>query len=64
MKILVDAARAQPGLTAVLLGCTLLGTVAGAMHLPVEWHMVRRLAAGAVSGAGCGLIIVATRLLG
>ncbi len=56
--------RAHPVITGVMVVCTVVGAVAGALYLPVEWHTARRLAAGVFSGAGCGLIIVATRLVG
>jgi hypothetical protein len=54
--------RRHPVVSAVLLGCTLAGALAGAWWLSGDWSLARRVAAGAVGGAGVGLLVTATRL--
>jgi hypothetical protein len=49
-------------ISAVLLGCTLAGALAGAWWLSGDWSLARRVAAGAVAGAGVGLLVTATKL--
>jgi hypothetical protein len=56
--------RDHPIVTAVLLGCTLLGAILGAVYLSGDWHLARRLAAGAVAGAGTGLLLTFNRFYG
>lgn len=56
--------RRHPVISSVLIGCTLLGAVLGVLLLSPDWWLVRRLAAGVVGGAGVGLIITATRIIG
>jgi hypothetical protein len=54
----------HPIIVGVLVGSTLLGLVLGVFLLPQEWTVVRRILGGAVSGAGCGLICTAPRIIG
>jgi hypothetical protein len=54
--------RRHPVLAAVLLVSTLGGAALGACYLPSEWTLLRRGLAGAVAGAGTGLLVTATRL--
>ena len=54
--------RRHPVLSALLLLCSVLGAVLGATFLPQEWALARRIAAGAVSGAGCWLLVTFARL--
>lgn len=53
----------HPVLTGVLIGCTVVGAIAGLSLLTPEWSVARRIAAGAVGGAGVGLLITATRMI-
>lgn len=56
--------RDHPVLAAVMVACTVAGAVAGVYLLADDWTLARRLAAGAVAGAGCGLIVITTRMVG
>ena len=56
--------RRHPVVSGVMLGCILAGTVSGPLYLPEEWSLIRQLAAGAVAGAGTGLLVTATKMLG
>jgi len=60
----VRAATAHPVITGVLIACTALGVVLGGLTLSEEWSLVRRILAGAVSGAGVGLLMTASRIVG
>jgi hypothetical protein len=51
-------------IAALIAACTLAGAVAGAVYLPDDWSLARRIAAGAVAGAGSALLVTATRLIG
>jgi len=51
------------GISMVLIGCVLVGTVLGAQLLPDKWHLGRRILAGGLGGSVCGLFIVAHRLI-
>ena len=64
MNKITSAVRAHPFISGFMVACIVVGAAAGSLFLPPEWHPVRRLAAGIISGAGCGLIIVATRIVG
>jgi hypothetical protein len=55
-------ARRHPVVSGVLLGCTVAGAALGVWLLTGEWSLARRLAAGAVSGFGVGLLITATKM--
>lgn len=52
------------GWVAAWVGLVVAGGVLGVWLLPEEWMLLRRLAAGAVGGAGVALIVSATRLIG
>lgn len=56
--------RDHPVITAVMVGCTLVGAGMGFSLLSGEWSVARRVLAGAVGGAGVGLIVTATRMIG
>ncbi len=56
--------RSYPIITSVIVGCTLLGMVLGLIYVPEGWTIARKIAGGALSGAGCGLIITAPRIIG
>jgi hypothetical protein len=38
--------------------------VLGALYLTQDWSLARRLAAGAVGGAGVGFLCTATKMIG
>ena len=54
----------HPVISATLLACTAIGAVLGYYLLTGEWSAARRIAAGAVAGAGTGLLVTATKMLG
>ena len=54
----------HPAITSILLACTVIGAVLGCILLGEDWSPARRLLGGAVGGAGCGLLITATRMIG
>ena len=56
--------RDHPVLALVMVACTVGGAAAGVTLLAEDWTLARRLAAGAVGGAGCGLIVITTRMVG
>jgi hypothetical protein len=56
--------ESHPVIAALIAACTLAGAVAGAVYLPDDWSLARRIAAGAVAGAGSALLVTATRLIG
>jgi len=56
--------RDHPIVTAVLVGCTVLGAILGVVFLSSDWHLARRIAGGAVAGAGTGLLLTFNRLYG
>lgn len=58
------AFRRHPVLTGAFLALTAAGAAAGALYLPPEWSLLRRLLAGAVAGAGMALLATATKLVG
>ena len=64
LESLSELVREHPVITAVLATLAIGGAVLGGLYLPPEWSVLRRLAAGALSGAGIGFFIVATRLIG
>jgi hypothetical protein len=61
---LAGVVRAYPIITATIVVCTGVGVVAGLLCLPEAWPLWRKLAGGALGGAGCGLIVTAPRILG
>jgi hypothetical protein len=60
----MELLRRHPVIVAVMIGCTLLGAALGAAYLTADWSLVRRVAAGAVAGAGVGLLMTATKMIG
>jgi hypothetical protein len=54
--------RRHPVISATLVATTALGAVLGAWLLTGEWSFARRIAAGAVAGAGVGLLLTATKM--
>lgn len=59
-----DLARGHPVVTTLIVSLAVLGAVLGGLYLSPEWTLLRRVAAGALSGAGIGFFVVATRLIG
>jgi hypothetical protein len=55
--------RRHPEICATLVAATALGAVLGAVLLTGEWSLARRIAAGAVAGAGTGFLLTATKML-
>jgi len=57
---------AHPIIFAVVAVCIAIGAVLGVtlLLLTGEWSLGRRIAAGAVAGAGVGLLITAPRIIG
>ena len=51
-------------ISATMILCTLAGAILGFHFLTGDWSVARRIAAGGVAGAGTGLLITATRMLG
>jgi hypothetical protein len=49
-------------ITAVFVGGTIAGMLLGPVFLNPEWSLLRRVLAGAVAGAGIGLLMTATKL--
>jgi hypothetical protein len=56
--------RRHPVITATFVACTLAGAVLGFQLLTREWSAARRIAGGALAGAGVGLLITAPKLYG
>jgi hypothetical protein len=54
--------RDHPVITSVMVVCTVAGAVLGACLLTQDWSLARRIAGGAMSGAGVGLLITATKM--
>jgi hypothetical protein len=54
----------HPIIFAVFATCTLVGVVMGVFLLTEDWSLARRIAGGAVGGAGVALIITAPRIIG
>jgi hypothetical protein len=54
--------RRHPVISATLVATTALGALLGAVYLTGEWSLARRIAAGAVAGAGTGLLLTATKM--
>lgn len=60
----IGTVLAYPIISSVIVVCTVVGVVVGLVFLPEEWELWRKLAGGAVGGAGCGLIVTAPRIVG
>jgi hypothetical protein len=58
------AISAHPIIFGVVVACIAIGTVLGVLVLTDEWSLARRIAAGAVGGAGVGILITAPRIIG
>ena len=54
--------RRHPVIVGFLVTCTLVGAATGAFLLTGEWSLARRIGAGAVSGAGIGFLVTATKM--
>jgi len=54
--------RRHPVICSTLVATTALGAVLGAFLLTGEWSLARRIAAGAVAGAGTGFLLTATKM--
>ncbi len=61
---IIEILRRYPLITGTIVACTIVGSVIGLFFLPTEWAMARKVAGGAIGGAGCGLIVTAPRILG
>lgn len=59
---LLSFARSHPVIAGTLAATTLAGAVAGAFLLTGEWSLARRILAGALAGAGTGLLLTATKM--
>ena len=62
--VVAVAVRQHPVISTILILCTVAGTVLGEIYFPAEWSLVRRLAAGALSGGGVAFLITAPKMLG
>jgi hypothetical protein len=60
----IQILRSYPIITTTIVGCALAGIAAGLVFLPEDWALLRKIAGGAVGGAGCGLIVTAPRIVG
>ena len=58
------SARRHPVITGILLGFAASGAVLGVAFLSDDWSLARRMAAGGIAGAGCGLLLTAYRIIG
>jgi hypothetical protein len=54
----------HPGITLFMLVCIVVGILTGLFLLPDAWSALRRALAGLLGGAGCGFLVVATRMMG
>ena len=59
-----SALRRHPAITATLVGCTIAGAVLGFYLLTGDWSPARRIFSGALAGAGVGLLMTATKMIG
>ena len=59
---LLSFARSHPVIAGTLAATTLAGAVVGAFFLTGEWSLARRILAGALAGAGTGLLLTATKM--
>ena len=59
---LAQLVRRHPVIGAIFVLCTLGGALLGALYLPEEWSSARRLAGGALAGAGIAVFLTVTRL--
>jgi len=54
--------REHPVVSAVIVSCTIAGTVAGVLYLPTEWTLLRRAGGGAAGGAGVGFLFTFSKM--
>ncbi|HVN40570.1 MAG TPA: hypothetical protein VMW19_20585 [Myxococcota bacterium] len=59
---LLAVLRRHPILTAIFALCITSGAVAGALFLPQDWSLARRIAGGVFAGAGTAVFLTVTRL--
>jgi hypothetical protein len=64
LAALMRVLRAHPVIASVVITCALGGAILGTLLLSPDWSLARRLAGGLVGGAGVGLLITATRMIG
>jgi hypothetical protein len=60
---ILGSLRRHPVIVGVLVAGAVLGAVAGALYLTPDWSLARRVAAGALSGAGIAFLMTATKML-
>jgi hypothetical protein len=58
------ALHRHPVIAGTFVGCTFAGAVLGFYLLTDDWSIARRLAAGALAGAGTGLLMTGTKMIG
>ena len=51
-------------ITAILVGCALAGAILGYFLLTGDWSPARRILAGGLAGAGVGLLMTTTKMIG
>jgi hypothetical protein len=61
---MLEIVRTYPVITAIIVGATAVGVVIGIFVFPEDWTLARKIAGGALGGAGCGLIVTAPRIVG
>ena len=61
-RVLRSFVRDHPVVSATLATTTVLGALCGALLLTDEWSLARRIAAGALAGAGTGFLLTATKM--
>jgi hypothetical protein len=61
--VLQGTIRRHPVITAILIGCTLLGAALGFALLGEDWSVLDRILAGTIGGAGVGLLVTATKMI-
>jgi hypothetical protein len=64
LRVVAEVIREHPIITTVMVVCTLGGAIVGVSMLSADWSLARRLAGGLIGGAGIGLLITATRMIG
>ena len=58
------AITSHPIIFGVVIACISIGSVMGVLVLADEWSLARRIATGAVGGAGVSILITAPRIIG
>lgn len=54
--------RRHPVLVGIFAVCTVSGATLGALYLPAEWSIARRLFGGVFAGIGTAVFLTVTRL--